>query len=240
MSKRAEIREKRRRAQTRRRLVFIVVLFAAALVVAALLIYPSVAPVGDIVVITPQARPRAEGRQAGVSTAPVLIELYEDFQCPGCRYFNEEVVPLLVQEYVGTGRARIVFRQFPFIGRESSQASNASMCADEQGRFWDYYDILFANQSGENRGAFADRRLVAFAETLGLDMQTFRTCFDNRAHQDEIDAERSAGIQLGVATTPTIAVNGQIIQGSQPELIPTFDILKAAIDSILATPTQTP
>jgi predicted DsbA family dithiol-disulfide isomerase len=71
------------------------------------------------------------------------------------------------------------------------------MCANEQGRFWDYHDMLFANWDGENQGAYADRRLRAFADSLGLDKNAFGQCFDENRYKDQIDADRSAAEQAG-------------------------------------------
>lgn len=234
MSKRAEIRERRARQRRRRVIVYTVLVVAAAAILAALVIYPSVAPIGDIVSITPGAHPQAQGRVLGDPQAAVLIELYEDFQCPTCGAFSRTDAPRLIQAYVSTGQARLAFRQFPFIGDESFQAANASMCADEQDRFWDYYDMLFANQSGENRGAFSNRRLEAFAENLGLDMTAFRACFDDRKYEAEIQAEKQTGIDLGVQSTPTIVVDGQIVQGPDPRYLPTYDGIAAAVEAALA------
>ncbi len=206
----------------------------AALVLAFFLIYPNMKPVGAIVTATPVARPAAQGRVLGNPQAPVLIELYEDFQCPACAVFTSRLEPLLVQNFVATGSARLAFRQFPFIGPESLRAAEASLCADAQGRFWDYHDLLFANQSGENQGAFSDRRLIAFAESLGLDMGAFKTCFEDATYRDEAMAEFQAGRALGVDSTPTIVVNGRIVEGASPNLIPSYELIAAAIETALA------
>ena len=213
------------------------ILVVAAVIITVLLVYPSMTPVGEIIPITPGAHPQPSGRQMGDPNAPVLIELYEDFQCPSCRTFNENIEPLLVQDYIATGRARLVFRQFAFIGSESVQAANASLCAADQGRFWDYHDILFANQAGENQGAFVDRRLLAFAESLGLDMDAFRTCFQDKTFQDEADSERLAGQSAGVQSTPTILVNGTIVEGAQPGYVPSYETIAQAIEAGLGQST---
>ncbi len=86
------------------------------------------------------------------------------------------------------------------------------MCANEQGRFWDYHDMLFANWNGENQGAFADARLVAFADTLGLDMDAFNSCFDAQKYQDQVLSDTADGQALGVQGTPTLFVNDQMGQ----------------------------
>ena len=165
--KRQAIREKRRQDKQRQRLITILVVVGVALVIAALLIAPSIrnslAPVGDIIDITPNPRPMVNGTAMGDPNAPVLIEVYEDFQCPACRIYSNDVAPLIAENHVANGEVYYVFRQYPFIddrapGAESDQAANASLCAAEQGRFWDYHDFLFANWNGENQGSFRDLR----------------------------------------------------------------------------------
>ncbi len=239
MSKRAEVRERRQRARRRQLIGYIGIVGVAALFVAAMILYPKLAPIGEVTAITPVARPQAEGTTMGDANAPVLIELYEDFQCPACRVFTQQTEPQLVETYVVTGKARIVFRHFPFIepaaGGESTQAANASMCAAEQGRFWDYHDVLFANQSGENLGAFANRRLVAFAESLDLDMSAFNACFSDDAYRDQIDADEQSGLQLGVNSTPTIVVNGTVVEGDDPRLVPSYDKISQAVEAALGS-----
>jgi protein-disulfide isomerase len=235
MPRRPEIRERRQRERRRQRLTFVLIVLAAAIVVAAGILYPRVSPIGEITQITPIARPQADGREIGNPNAPVLIELFEDFQCPGCQAFTFSTEPQLLEAYVQPGLARLVFRFYSFIGPESVQAANASLCADEQGRFWDYHDMLFANQQGENQGAFNDRRLVAFAEGLSLDMPAFEACFGDSRYEQEIAQDRQAGADLGVTSTPSIVVNGQLVASANPGFIPSYAEISAAIEAALAT-----
>ena len=197
-TRRQVVREKRRKQQRRQRLYIILGVIAAALIIAAILIIPSLQPVGEIVSITPHARPMADGRTMGDPNAPVLIDVYSDFQCPACKSFSEQIEPSVVDTYVTTGQVHYIYRHFPFLDdraprNESDQAANASMCAGDENRFWDYHDILFANWEGENQGAFNDNRLVAFAESLGLDMPAFNSCFNANLHKDIIDEDSSTG-----------------------------------------------
>lgn len=234
MSKRREVRARRERRRRLRALTLIAIVVGAALVLGFLVIYPSIEPIGDVVAITPHPRPTAQGRMLGDPQASVLIEVYADFQCFACANFAQSTERLLEQNYVATGKARLAYRQFPFLGTESFRAADASLCADAQGRFWDYHDILFANLSGVNQGAFSDRRLIAFAESLGLDMQAFRACFDASFYRDEISAEKQAGMALGIDSTPTIVVNGKIVRGAAANLIPSYEMIAAAIEAALA------
>jgi protein-disulfide isomerase len=106
------------------------------------------------------------------------------------------------------------------------------MCAAEQERFWDYHDMIFANWDGENRGALSNKRLVAFAEALSLDMDQFNACFEANAHEDEINQDKNAGTQAGVSGTPSVFVNGRHLS---PGYVPTFDEISAAIEAELAS-----
>jgi protein-disulfide isomerase len=234
MAKRSAYREKHRQQQQRRRQTIIIIVIVAALAVAALLILPNYLPIGEIASVTPRPRPDAQGTTMGNPDAPVRIDVFEDFQCPSCRAFTENYEPQLIANDISSGRVYYVFRQWPFIGPESLQAANASMCANAQGRFWEYHDMLFANQTGENVGAFSDRRLVAFAEQLGLNMSDFNSCFKSNDYQAEIQNDYSEGKQMGVTGTPAVFVNGVQIA---PGFIPSYDqIVQAIDDAIGGTP----
>lgn len=237
MSKRQQIREQRMKQQRQQRLMVILAVTAGALIIAGLLIAPSIrtalTPVGEIVKITPAARPKADGRTMGDPNAPVLVEVWEDFQCPACRTYATDIAPLVVQNYVAPGTIRYVFRHYPFIDdrsptKESDQSANASMCAAEQEKFWEYHDYLFANWDRENAGAFSDKRLVAFAEALGLDMDAFNACFKENRYKDIIDQDSADGIKAGVTGTPSVFVNGQIVK---PGYVPSYEEIAQAIDA---------
>jgi protein-disulfide isomerase len=241
VSRRQMIRDQRNKKQRQQRLIMILVVGGIALIVAGLLIAPSIrdtlTPVGEVVEITPREHPMPDGRAMGDPNAPVLVEVWEDFQCPACKNYSQEIEPLITDKYVATGQARYVFRQWPFLDqrsatKESHQSANASMCAAEQERFWDYHDILFANWDGENRGAFSDKRLLAFAETLTLEMDQFKTCFEANSYEDEINQDKNAGTQAGVTGTPSVFVNGRQLS---PGYVPTFDEIAAAIEAELGT-----
>ena len=231
MTRPAEIRERRRIQRRRQRRTWMFIVIGVALIATALLILPSLTPLGEIVVPPSSPRPMAQGTTMGDASAPVLIEEWADFQCPACRNYAENVEPELVRNYVAAGKVRVVFHHFPFIGEESRQAALASMCAADQGRFWEYYDILFANQTGENVGAFTDRRLEAFAEAIGLTMDDFGSCFGGDRHLSQIDQERIAGINLDVGSTPTILINGREVT---PGRVPSYEQLQQAIEAELA------
>lgn len=235
-TKRQAVREKRQRQQRKQRLYIILGVVGVAVIIAALLIIPSLQPVDDIVTITPHERPMVDGRAMGDPNAPVTIEVYEDFQCPACRTFSEQIEPDVVEAYVVPGDVYYIFRHFPFIDdraprNESDQAANASMCARDENRFWDYHDMLFANWNGENLGAFSDKRLVAFAEALGLDMESFNQCFEANTNKDEINSDLLSGRDSGVTGTPSVFVNGRMLT---PGFVPSFAEISEAVEAELA------
>lgn len=111
---------------------------------------------------------------------------------------------------------RLVYRHFAFLGPESLAAAEAAECANEQGAFWAYHDTIFANQAGENRGAFSETNLKAFAAQLGLDTKAFNQCLASHRYRDAVIADYQEGQQRGVRSTPTFFINGQKIEGALP------------------------
>jgi protein-disulfide isomerase len=235
ISKRQRIREKRERQARMQRLGMIAIIAVGALLVAYALIYPNLKTAGEIVTVEPNPRPFADGTAMGDPNAPVVIDIFEDFQCSACVQYTEEVERRITETYVTSGQVYYVFHHYPFLDRtsvnkESQQAANASMCANEQGQFWEYHDILFANWSGENAGAFNDKRLVAFAETLGIDTDLFTNCFEENRYQDAIQADFELGIEMEVSGTPSVFVNGQQIT---PGFVPGFEDIQQAVEAAL-------
>jgi protein-disulfide isomerase len=238
-SKRQVIREQRIKRQRQQRLIIILSVAVAGIIIAGLLILPSLrnnlAPVGEIKTAAPDVHPQPDGTALGDPNAPVLVEVWEDFQCPACQGYSEQIEPEVVKAYVETGKARYVFRHYPFIDdnsatKESDQAANASMCAAEQGRFWDYHDIIYANWNGENVGNYSDKRLTAFAQTIGLNMTGFDVCFKANKYKDQINQDKADGTTAGVSGTPSVFVNGLLIK---PGFVPSFSDISQAIEAAL-------
>lgn len=227
MSKRQELREKHKRQQKKQRLIIIIMVVLGALLIASALILPNLKPVGTIVQITPRTTSaNVNLNTIGDVDAPVKVDVWEDYQCPACQYYSQQIEPQLITNYVETGKVFYTFHNFPFIDsqsvtKESQQSANASMCAAAQGRFWDYHDIIFANWNGENIGAYSDKKLVAFAETLGLNMSDFNSCFNKNQFQAEIEKDFEDGVEKGVTGTPTFFVNG--VQTPLEDLFTTID-----------------
>jgi protein-disulfide isomerase len=229
-------RESRRSGRTRsgqRSPIVPISLGALGLGVVAVIIFalaqPPGGPVGEDVrtPLVPAPYELADGRALGVADAPVIVEVWSDFQCPACGRFAIEIKPSVIDDYVRDGRVRFVYRDFAFLGNESVDASIAARCGEQQGRFWQVHDFLFANQAGENRGAFAPARLEQIAQAAGLDLDAYRTCRADAAARTAVSADTAQGRAAGVNATPTLAVNGQLMQ------IVSYAELRSAIDAAL-------
>lgn len=110
----------------------------------------------------------SEDRTLGNKNARVVLIEYADYQCPFCGKFFKEVVQPVTDTYVKEEKVLFVYRDFAFLGQESLKAAEATLCANEQGKFWEYHDYLFTHQDGENRGNFSDDYLKSFARELKL------------------------------------------------------------------------
>lgn len=159
----------------------------------------------------------------GAATAPVTIVEFSDFQCPFC----QRVVPTLkqVQQKYGD-RVRIVWKDFPLtqIHPQAFDAARAGNCAQEQGKFWEFHDQLFANQ-----GALEIEALKRYAAAAGLDGARFAQCVDSGKYQARVQAGLEAGGRLGIGSTPTTFINGRVVTGAQP-----LDVFVGIIDEELA------
>ena len=148
--------------------------------------------------------------------AKVTVVEFADFQCPFCGRFFKTTIPSLKENYVKTGAVRFVFRDFAFLGEESTRAAEAARCAGDQNKFWEYHDYLYNHQKGENQGAFSDANLKKFADTLKLDRAVFDACFDSEKYRPFVERETKLGQELGVSGTPTTFVDGEAIVGAIP------------------------
>ena len=143
--------------------------------------------------------------------------------------FARSAEPQLVQEYVNTGRVRYVFKHFPFLGDVSYYAAEASECAGEQAKFWEYHGLLFARWQGEGVGTFLPERLKEYAGELGLDGTAFAACLDSRKYEGAVLADKEAGLAAGVKYTPTLFLNGEHMGAPRD-----YEELKGLIEAALA------
>jgi protein-disulfide isomerase len=163
------------------------------------------------------------GRPArGPEGAPIEIIEFSDFQCPFCL----RAYPTVKQVLSTYGdKVRIVYRNFPLANHPNARpAAEAAACATEQGKFWEYHDRLFENQS-----KLADADLKQHAAAIGLDTAKFNACFDAKKFAKDIDTDVAAGQEAGVSGTPAFFVNGRSVNGAQP-----FEAFRRVIDEELA------
>jgi protein-disulfide isomerase len=150
-------------------------------------------------------------KSEGPQDAAVVIREYGDFQCPACKQFALQITPKIKEEFVKTGKVRFEFRQMAFVGNESLRASEASECANDQGKFWEFYEKLYQEQNGENVGIFSDDNLNRFAQDLNLNMDSFKSCMSTSKYAQKVKDETLEGEQKGVRQTPSVLINGALI-----------------------------
>jgi protein-disulfide isomerase len=122
----------------------------------------------------------------------------------------------LESRYIEDGTLRLEWRDFPYLGEESRRAAVAARTAQEQGRFWEYHDILYQNQKGENSGAFSDEDLVTFAEEAGLDVERFEEALESGEYDEVVEEDFREAQEAGIQGTPSFTINGRTLVGAQP------------------------
>jgi protein-disulfide isomerase len=175
--------------------------------------------------VPPPAQELRVGRSLGDPEAPVKIDVFEDPQCPACGLYTERIEPLLIAGPVTDGQVFLTYRDLPFIGQESLDAAIAMRVAEEMdGKFWDYHQLVFHNQEGENKGAFSIDRLADMAELLDLDRESFLEEMQDPAYLEAVQAEAAEGAALQISSTPSVVVNGEVATG-----VPEWAALKERI-----------
>lgn len=164
----------------------------------------------------------------GNPDAKVSIVEFADFQCPFCGGYHQTVEPVLIADYVKTGKVNLIYKHLAFLGPESLTAAIAAECAADQGKFWEYHDYLFEHQQGENQGAFTQDKVIAFGQALGLDATRFDKCVKGSETIERVQADTEEAQKVGVASTPTFFVNGVPLVGLKSP-----DEFKQAIDQAL-------
>ena len=163
-------------------------------------------------------------RRLGPDHAPITIVEFSDFQCPYCR---QSVTVLKALQRVYGDRIRLIYRDY--LGPNhvhALRAAEAARCAGEQGKFWEYHDLLFDRQSAGNGWDFA-----ALAKELHLQHDRFESCLQSHRFREQIAKDLQDGLKLGITSTPTFLINGRPLVGAQP-----LANFQALIDSLLARP----
>ncbi|HYO88293.1 MAG TPA: DsbA family protein, partial [Candidatus Limnocylindrales bacterium] len=158
----------------------------------------------------------------GPDDAPVTIVEFADFRCSYCARFHAQTLTPLLEAY--GDNVRFVYRDYPILGADSVTAALAGECATDQGKFWEFHDLIYGNQQDLTREAF-----TTYAADLGMDVEAFNACLDADDTTTRVQRDFSAGQELGVSGTPTFFVNGRILVGAQP-----YDAFAQYIDEELA------
>jgi len=143
----------------------------------------------------------------GSDTATVTIVEVGDYQCHMCKLWFENTRPQIIENYVNTGKANLVFVDMPFLGNDSFPASKASYCADDQGQYWNYHSMLFQYQQEIDDGWASANRLQAIAFNLNLDMEQFDKCMTSMDHNSRISFNKKlSSTEFGANSTPTFVI----------------------------------
>ena len=168
----------------------------------------------------------------GNPSAPITIVEFGDYQCERCYAWFHETKPVIVRDYIDTGKANLVFVDLAFLGRDSIPASMATYCAEDQGMYWEYHDLLYNSQESVDSGWANSERLKAFAFSLDLDMELFESCLDSGKYSKRVQYNIQQARENGVKGTPGFFIVGpdgqQKIGGAQP-----FSVFKKILDSMI-------
>ena len=165
----------------------------------------------------------------GNPNAPITILEWGDYQCTFCYKFHQNTLDIINEDFIKTGKVKIIFKDFPLNGLDSKLAAEASYCAQDQEKYWKYHDELYKNWGGERTGWITRESLDKFAETVDLDLKKFNKCLDDHKYENKVDLLYEFGKEIGIDATPSFLVfNDQKmikIRGNQPleVFLKTFD-----------------
>jgi protein-disulfide isomerase len=168
------------------------------------------------------------GNSLGSPTAPVTIINYSDFMCPYCTVLANQIEPQLIRDYVNTGKVRYIVREGAFLTPDSQVAAEAADCAEDQGAFWPYHNLLYAQRAQASSGIYTTDKLKGYAAQLGLNMPRFSACLDSQVHAGDVQRVTDGATALSVNGTPTVFINGRPLVGGQP-----YSAYQQAIDAAL-------
>ncbi|NJN79162.1 MAG: thioredoxin domain-containing protein [Anaerolineales bacterium] len=227
-----------RRKERRSRLLSIGLISLGVIFIAFLFIWPSLKPIGDVLSAPEITYPTPDFNSVGNPDAPIKIEEYADFQCSHCGAFYRNTEKLLMDNYIANGTVYFVFKSVDYLGAASEEAAEASYCAGDQNKFWEMQSIIFTNQGYE---ALSERRLAAFAEQAGLNMDEYNECYNSNKYTELVEQNVVDALAAGAEATPTFVItyvfNGETktknIQGAQP-----YDVFVQEIEAALAEMNQ--
>jgi protein-disulfide isomerase len=173
-------------------------------------------------------------RSKGRPDAPVTVYEMSDFQCPYCRGFALNTLPVLEREYMRSGKVRFVYINLPLPTAHPNAvaAAEVAMCAARQGKFWPMHDLLFRHQDEWALQAAPAPYLVALGDSAGLNHAQLAQCVASKATEPEVQADAERAAQSGARSTPTFYVEGGLLEGAAP-----VAVFRAVLDSIYQSKT---
>jgi protein-disulfide isomerase len=167
----------------------------------------------------------------GNPSASITIVEWGDYQCTFCHLFHDSSMGIIKDEYIQSGKVNFVFRDFPLNGPSSVLAAEASHCAKDQGKFWEYHDEIYNNWDGENTGWVSGDSLSRFAQSVGLDVDKFKSCLDSSKYKQDVLDTYDFGQKVGIDATPSFLIikDGKIVKitGNQP-----IDVFRKTLDGM--------
>lgn len=156
----------------------------------------------------------------GNSDAPITILEWGDYQCTYCYRFHQNTLDTINQDFIQAGKVKLVFKDFPLNGPDSLLAAEASYCAEDQGKYWQYHDELYKNWGGERTGWITRSALNQFAQNVHLELEKFNNCLDEKKYQNRVITIHEFGKEIGIDATPSFLVFNDEkiikIRGNQP------------------------
>lgn len=179
------------------------------------------------------------GATVGSTKAPVVIEVFADFQCPACKQFVTLELPSLMTDFVQPGIVRIEAQDIDIRGGgspdESLELAAGAYCAAQQNRYWQFHDLVFWNQGRENRGDHNAEFIARVANQAGVDMAAWNACNQRTDIRKPITDRTTAALAQGINSTPTLRINGQLIVG-----VPDYTKLSALIRELAGSQSPVP
>ena len=156
----------------------------------------------------------------GKDNAPITILEWGDYQCTYCYKFHQDTLDIINEKFIKTGKVKLVFKDFPLNGIDSLLAAEASYCANDQGKYWEFHDEVYKNWAGERTGWITRDSLDKFASNVGLNLEEFNTCLDEHKYQSKVNGLYDFGREIGIDATPSFLVFNDEkiikIRGNQP------------------------
>jgi len=157
----------------------------------------------------------------GSTSAPITIVEFGDYQCEACYHWYHNTRADIIDNYIETGKVNLVFMDLPFLGRDSITAAQATYCADDQGKYWEYHETLYNFQEAIDNGWASKDRLVSFAFNLDMNMDKFNDCMDSSKYAKRVKANYDESQRFGAEATPTFLIispdgNMKKITSAQP------------------------